>query len=143
MVIDTSAIIAILMDEPEKAAIVECVKGAELVAPRSVHWEIGNAFSAMFKRNRITLDEAKPAALAIYERMSIRFVDVKIVRSLELAEQLDMYAYDAYILACALDLDAPLLTLDKGLANAASPLEFKLWRSTYENAYLFGSKPRP
>lgn len=122
LVIDTSAIIAVLMDEPEKAAIVERIKGAELVAPRSVHWEIGNAFSAMFKRNRITLDEAKPAALAMYERMSIEFVDVDLVRSLELAEQLDMYAYDAYILACALDLDAPLLTLDKRLADAANVL---------------------
>lgn len=122
MVIDTSAIIAVLMDEPEKAAILERIKGAELVAPRSVHWEIGNAFSAMFKRNRITLDEAKLAALAMYERMSIRFVDVKMVRSLELAEQLDMYAYDAYILACALDLDAPLLTLDKRLSDAANVL---------------------
>ena len=122
MVIDTSAIIAVLMDEHEKAAIVERIKGAELVAPRSVHWEIGNAFSAMFKRNRITLDEAKPAALAIYERMSIEFVDVDLVRSLELAEQLDMYAYDAYVLACALGLDAPLLTLDKRLSDAANVL---------------------
>lgn len=122
MVIDTSAIIAVLMDEPEKAAIVERIESAKLVAPRSVHWEIGNAFSAMFKRNRITLDEAKPAAFAIYERMSIEFVDVDLVHSLELAEQLDMYAYDAYILACALDLDAPLLTLDKRLADAANVL---------------------
>lgn len=122
LIIDTSAIIAILMDEPEKAAIAERIKGAELVAPRSVHWEIGNAFSAMFKRNRITLDEAKPAALATYERMSIEFVDVDLVRSLELAEQLDMYAYDAYILTCALDLDAPLLTLDKRLSDAANVL---------------------
>ena len=120
LVIDTSAIIAVLMDEPEKAAILERTKGVELVAPLSVHWEIGNAFSAMFKRNRITLDEAKPAGLAMYEQMSIRFVDVAIVRALELAEQLDMYAYDAYILACALDLDAPLLTLDKKLSDAAN-----------------------
>lgn len=120
MVIDTSAIIAVLMDEPEKAAILELTEAAELVSPRSVYWEIGNAFSAMFKRNRITLDEAKRAGLAMYEQMSIRFVDVAIVRALELAEQLDMYAYDAYILACALDLDAPLLTLDKKLSDAAN-----------------------
>lgn len=118
--IHTSAIVAVLMDKPEKAAILERIEGAQLVAPRSVHWEIGNAFSAMFKRSRITLDEAKRAGLAMYEQMSIRFVDVDIVRSLELAEQLDMYAYDAYILTCALDLDAPLLTLDKKLSDAAN-----------------------
>lgn len=119
LVIDTSAIIAVLMDEPEKAAIVERINGAELVAPRSVYWEIGNAFSLMFKRRRTTLPEAKEA-FAEYERMPIRLVGVDMVQALELAERLNIYAYDAYMLACALDLDAPLLTLDKGLANAAN-----------------------
>ena len=122
MVIHTSAIVAVLTDKPEKAAILERIEGVDLVAPLSVHWEIGNSFSAMFKRNRITLDEAKSAVLAMYEQVSIRLVDVEMVRALELAERLNIYAYDAYMLACALDLDAPLLTLDKGLANAASRL---------------------
>ena len=54
--------------------------------------------------------------------MPIRLVDVGMVQALELAERLNIYAYDAYMLACALDLHAPLLTLDKGLANAASRL---------------------
>lgn len=121
MVIHNSAVIAVLMDEPEKAAILELIEGAELVAPRSVHWEIGNAFSLMFKRRRIALPKAKEA-FAEYERMPIRFVDIDMVQALELAERLNIYAYDAYMLACALDLDAPLLTLDKGLANAASRL---------------------
>ena len=119
MVIHNSAVIAVLMDEPEKAAIAERIKDAELVAPRSVHWEIGNAFSLMFKRRSIDLLEAKEA-FAEYERMPIRLVDVGMVQALELAERLNIYAYDAYMLACALDLDAPLLTLDKGLANAAN-----------------------
>lgn len=52
LIIHTSAIVAVLMDEPEKAAILELTEDAELVAPRSVHWEIGNAFSLMFKRRR-------------------------------------------------------------------------------------------
>lgn len=121
LIIDTSAIIAVLMDEPEKAAILERTKGVELVAPRSVYWEIGNAFSLMFRRRRIALPEAKEA-FAGYERMPIRLVDIDMARALELAERLNIYAYDAYMLACALDLDAPLLTLDKGLANAASRL---------------------
>ena len=73
----------------------------------------------MFKRRRIALPEAKEA-FAEYERMPIRLVDVGMIQALELAERLNIYAYDAYMLACALDLDAPLLTLDKGLANAAN-----------------------
>ena len=119
LVIDTSAIIAVIANEPERSAIVEHTVGANLVAPESVHWEVGNAFSAMFKRRRITLLQAKQA-LRSYEQIPLRFIDIGLVRSLELSDRLGLYAYDAYILTCALKLRSPLLTLDKQLAVAAS-----------------------
>ncbi len=118
LVIDTSAIIAVLANEPERSAIVEHTVGANLVAPESVHWEVGNAFSAMFKRRRITLLQAKQA-LRSYEQIPLRFIDIDLVRSLELSDRLGLYAYDAYILTGALKLRSPLLTLDKQLAVAA------------------------
>ena len=37
-----------------------------------------------------------------------------------LAARLDIYAYDAYFIACALKLDVPLLTLDGGLSRSAN-----------------------
>ena len=116
---DTSAIIAVLVDEPDKAAILERVDDAQMVAPRSVHWEIGNAFSAMFKRHRSTLRQAKQA-IADYKRIHIRLVDVDLIQALELADQLGLYAYDAYMLACALNLRLPILTLDKKLSGTAN-----------------------
>jgi predicted nucleic acid-binding protein len=120
LVIDTSAIIAVIANEPEKAAIVRHTAGANLIAPASVHWEIGNAFSAMFRRHRITLGQAKKA-IKSYEQILFRSIDIDLSQSLELSEQLNIYAYDAYILACALNLRSPLLTLDKQLAaNAPS-----------------------
>ncbi len=39
--------------------------------------------------------------------------------ALELAATHNLYAYDAYVLTCALSQRAPLLTLDKGQARAA------------------------
>lgn len=54
IVIDTSVIIAVIANEPEKGDLVELTKGANLIAPLSVHWEIGNAFSAMLKRRKAT-----------------------------------------------------------------------------------------
>ena len=48
LVIDTSAIIAVIANEPEKQAISEYVADSVPVTPRSVHWEIGNALSRMF-----------------------------------------------------------------------------------------------
>ena len=118
---DTSAIIAVLTDEPDKAAILERIDNAQMVAPRSVHWEIGNAFSAMFKRRRSTLRQAKQA-IAEYEQMNIRFVDVDLYQAVDLSDQLGIYAYDAYVLACALNLRLPILTFDKGLLDAANLL---------------------
>ncbi len=118
---DTSAIIAIIVDEPEKAAVEAYTADSNLVAPASVHWEIGNALSAMFKRDRISLTQAR-LAIASYEQMRIQFVDVDLMQSLELSERMDIYAYDAYILVCASDLGLPLLTLDNRMAAIASQI---------------------
>lgn len=44
IVIDASAIIAVLAGEPERERLLSLTSGANLIAPPSVHWEIGNAF---------------------------------------------------------------------------------------------------
>jgi hypothetical protein len=38
------------------------------IGPGSVTWEIANAFSAMFKRNRLTLDEARQKLALVLEQ---------------------------------------------------------------------------
>jgi len=129
IVIDTSAVIAVIANEPEKPAIVEHTLGANLIAPASVHWEVGNAFSAMFKRRRISLSQAKDA-IKSYERIVFRFIDIDLGQSLDLASRLNMYGYDAYVLACALNLRSPLLTLDKKLAAAAPMVGVKVLEVT-------------
>ena len=82
------------------------------------HWEIGNAFSAMFKQKRITKDQAL-LAVAEYQKVPIRLVDVPLEKSVELSSSLGIYAYDAYMIYCAQHTGAPLLTLDNGLIIAA------------------------
>ena len=118
IVVDTSVIVAVLVNEPHKNTLVGLTKGAELVAPASVHWEIGNAFSAMLKRNRIDLAQALKAIEA-YHRIPIRFIDVELEDTLAIAAQHAVYAYDAYLIRCALKFNAPLLSLDKRLLQAA------------------------
>ncbi len=118
LIVDTSVIIAVIANEPEKPALIAATRGFELVAPLSLHWEIGNAFSAMMKRNRITLQEAE-AAIEIYRQIPLSFVDVDLKQSLELSHRLKIYAYDTYLIACALTQNCALLTLDSGLSYAA------------------------
>jgi predicted nucleic acid-binding protein len=124
-VIDTSAIVAVLLSEAERAALIRVTRGTDLLAPASVHWEIGNALSAALKRKRLTLAQGQ-RALTAYAAIPIRFVDVDLALSLELAAEHALYAYDAYLLTCALQHRAPLLTLDAALARTASAIGIDL-----------------
>jgi predicted nucleic acid-binding protein len=125
IVVDTSVLIAVIANEPEKPLLVQLTIGANLVAPASVHWEIGNAFSAMLKRNRITLDEAQQA-VSTYHAIPLRLLDIDLAPALNIAAQFNLYAYDAYLLSCALQQKAPLLTLDSGLRYAAQQARVRL-----------------
>ena len=125
IIIDTSAIIAVLVNESSKPAIIQATQQTDLLAPSSIHWEIANAFSAMFKRNRLTLAEAL-TAMAIYQQIPIRFVEVELEESLKIADELGIYAYDAYLLRSAVKYNLALLTIDEGLKEQAERLGVKV-----------------
>jgi predicted nucleic acid-binding protein len=116
--IDASAIIAIITNEPSKGNIIIATIDSELIAPESIHWEIGNAFSALLKRHGITLERTL-SALMIYENIPIRFVKVELESALKIADTFNIYAYDAYLIECALKYRTSLLTLDNHLAGYA------------------------
>jgi predicted nucleic acid-binding protein len=118
IVVDTSVIIAVIADEPEKDVLIDLTRGVDLIAPPSVHWEVANAFSAMLRRKRTTLALALEA-IDVYERIPIRFVEVELDQSLRLADALSIYAYDAYLIRCAQKYRSPLLTLDAYLLECA------------------------
>ncbi len=118
IVIDTSAIIAVITNEPQKARLIQQTQGAILISPRSVEWEIGNAFSAMLKRKRITLEQAI-SAVSVFRQIPVRFVDVELDEAIKIAAELNIYAYDAYLIRCAQKHKSSLLTLDSGLIEAA------------------------
>ena len=121
IVIDTSAIIAVIVDEPERERIIELTRGNTLIGPGSILWEIGNAFSAMFKRDRLSLEEAK-RGLEIFNKIPLRYIESDFINAISIAQKNKMYAYDAYFLDCALSQKAPLLTLDSKLNAVAKNL---------------------
>ena len=120
--IDTSAILAVIGEQPEKGDLVRLTRGATLVAPASLHWEVGNALSAMFKRKAIAIKEALQL-LEAYAAIPIRTVEVSLKQAVQLSARWNVYAYDAYVLACAINQRAPLLTLDGGLRERARELK--------------------
>jgi predicted nucleic acid-binding protein len=68
----------------------------------------------MLKRQRITRAQAD-RALSLYQTIPMRFVEIELHESLRIATQLDIYAYDAYLIRCAEKYRSPLLTLDHAL----------------------------
>ena len=121
IVIDTSAIIAVLVGETEKQRIVELTRGNDLIGPGSISWEIGNAFSAMFKQDRLALDQALEG-MQIFDSIPIRYIYPDFKKVLTISKNTNIYAYDAYFLDCAIRHKAPLLTLDKKLTASARDL---------------------
>ena len=119
MIIDTSILIAVLLNEESKTKIVEITTGAEIFAPASLHWEVANAFTAMFKRERIDLKESIQA-IQYYQEIPIRFLDVDLEKSLIISFTHSIYAYDSYFIVAAKELNCPLLSLDSSMKNIAS-----------------------
>lgn len=124
-VIDTSIVIAVIVNEKHKEELIEHTIGTELIAPPSLHWEICNAFSAMFKRDRITLSQAK-TAIDYYRKIPIKFIDIDIKNALQISYKNHIYAYDAFFLECAINQKAALLTLDNKLRSIAETLNIKI-----------------
>ncbi len=125
IVIDTSVIISVITNESHKDALINFTKGASLIAPESLHFEIGNAFSAMIKRNRVSIEDAL-LAINIYEKIPIQFCAIDVKESLKIADNLKIYAYDAYFIECAQRNRSPLLSIDKGLSDAALKYGLKI-----------------
>ena len=118
IVVDTSVILAVLLDETEKGPLVEATRGATLSVPPSVPWEIGNALTSLIKRRRLTVPDARRVART-FERIPLQYVAIDLSRSVQTAAEFGLYAYDAYVLEAARVRRCGLLTLDRRLMKAA------------------------
>ena len=118
IVSDTSAVLAVCLQEATRRKVIARTKGAELIAPSSLPLEIPNALSSKFKQAKLELEEAY-AALERFEKIPIQLIRVDLREATRLAHELDIYAYDAYPVQTARQHGAPILSLDGGLCEAA------------------------
>ncbi|MGH9199827.1 MAG: type II toxin-antitoxin system VapC family toxin [Vicinamibacterales bacterium] len=125
IVVDTSAILAVLLDEPEKQAVVEATMGSAVCAPASLRWEVGNAATAGVKRRRLTSERARQL-ITDFEQVTIRELAIDVRRAVDLGLALGIYAYDAYILEAARSSGFPLLALDGPIRRNAKKLGVSL-----------------
>jgi predicted nucleic acid-binding protein len=121
VVADTNVFLAAALDEPEKGQIVRSTLGCRLVAPGALPYELGNALSALLKRKRLQPQQVMPIWVEL-GKIQVELHSTNLAESLLIAARLGIYAYDAYVLECALARAAPLLTLDRRLRDNARRL---------------------
>jgi len=118
IIADTNTFIAVALNEPEKGRIIQLTEGHDLIAPDVLPFEIGNALTAMMKRNTLKKDEVV-SAWDVVQQIPVDLRQIDIKSALTIAVKHNIYAYDAYFLKCADNLRAPLLTLDLGMKRVA------------------------
>src|SRR5688572_8462564 len=95
ILIDTSAILGVLLNEISKESIVSKTKDATLMAPASIPWEIGNAVSSLLKRKKL-YGRLAMQVFEEYRKIPIQFLEVELNETIPLVEKHGIYAYDAY-----------------------------------------------
>jgi predicted nucleic acid-binding protein len=115
ILLDASAIITVIADEPESDIVINCTKGAVIVSPNLVSFEIANSLTKMMKKGIINDAEKMTSLIKIFQKIPIKLVEINLEKSLEIAWKYKIYAYDAFYLESAKRLNLPLLTFDNGM----------------------------
>jgi len=118
IVADTNTFIAVALNEPEKELVIRLTEGCDLVAPEVLPFEIGNALTAMMKKNVLQANEVV-LSWEIVQKIPVGLQRIDLKSALRIATEYNLYAYDAYFLECAASLRSPLLTLDHGMKRIA------------------------
>jgi predicted nucleic acid-binding protein len=61
LVMDTSALLAVLLNEPARRALIRSTEGHDLVGAPTLPWEVGNALVAAFRRRRLSVSQVRQA----------------------------------------------------------------------------------
>lgn len=121
VVVDASALAAVIFHEPQAEAIVERLEGATVFAPQLLKFELTN--TAWKKMQRQPADAARmltALSLALGDTTNIIWRDVDPADVALVAYAAGLTAYDASYLWLAGSLGADLVTLDMRLAAAGA-----------------------
>ncbi len=121
IIADTNTFIAVALNEPEKESIIGITKGFHLAAPEILPFEIGNALTAMLKKNILMKEEMNTAWKAA-QTIPVELRKIEMEDALDIAGEHHIYAYDAYFLECAKRLRCPILTLDRRMKRIAKTI---------------------
>lgn len=116
LVADCSVLAAVLFDEPERDRAVAALAGHELYAPDLLDHELANV---AVKKSGAISEEVIVRALSDLTQLRIARRRIDVIQQWRLALRFDLSAYDAAYLVLATELNAPLVTFDRRLGEAA------------------------
>ena len=115
IVLDASAIISVIADEPEGYEVIKLTQDSIIVSPNVISFEIANSLTRMVKKGIIDNKEKMTDLIKSFQKIPIKFVENDLEKILEIAWNYKIYAYDAFYLETAKRLNLPLLTFDNGM----------------------------
>lgn len=117
-VVDASAIVAMLFNEPPRDKVAARLRDRALYAPELLPFEVANA---CLKKIRVRPAESNEllAAFSTLYRLPIVLAQIDARETIELAFGNKLSLYDASYLWLARDMGAELVTLDGALEAAA------------------------
>lgn len=123
LVVDASALAALVFEEPQGDTIQRRLDGATVYAPALLRFELANTAWKKIKRRPGDAPKILAAlAVALDDRFGLVWQDVDAADAVLLAQATATTAYDASYLWLAASLGADLVTLDDRLAKAVDPL---------------------
>jgi predicted nucleic acid-binding protein len=125
MMLDASAIMAVIVKEPEREKVIQLTKGVTIVSPNMVSYEIANGLTKMMKK-KVIEKERMINAFEYYKRIPIKQIEVDFEKVLEIAWDYKIYSYDACYLESAKRLGLPLLTFDGSMARIGKELSINI-----------------
>jgi predicted nucleic acid-binding protein len=121
LVVDASAVGAMLFEEPEASTIRAHIRGETVLAPQLIDYELANICWRRVRRQPETQLETL-AMLAAVASVSMTRVVVPPAEAATLAIRTGLSAYDAAYLWLAMAQDAELVTLDRRLSRINAQL---------------------
>lgn len=121
VVVDASALAALLFGEPDAPSISAALEGYALAAPTLLRYELASVYLKKVRRYAARRS-ALTDMLRAYPLLAIDEVQPAANDIARLAEDTKSTAYDAAYLWLAQRLGAPIVTLDRRLAETARSL---------------------
>jgi len=119
VVVDASALAALLFGESTAAQVAERLEKAVLAAPTLLRYEVSHACLKKIARYPDRRGELL-RAMDVFTRMEIQEIEIQPLEVMSLAEAAKLSFYDASYLWLSRSLGVPLVTLDRKLQDAAS-----------------------